>query len=164
MTDTDLTIRDIQPGDAGWVVQRHGELYAANDGFDSSFEALVAEIMADFLRHRDPATDRAFILARGGERVGCVFCVKLDAETAKLRLFLLQPELRGQGQGARLLQAFIDHAVDCGFKWVTLWTHESHRAACALYARFGFQMTGARSVTSFGVPLVEQTWAKELTG
>lgn len=157
------TLRDLQPGDAGWIIQRHGELYAENDGFDASFEALVAEIMADFIRNRDPHTDRAFILARGGERLGCVFCVALDPEMAKLRLFLVEPHLRGQGYGALLLRAFLDHARDCGFRRATLWTHESHRAACALYARFGFRMERARPVTSFGQALVEQTWTRDLT-
>ena len=160
MTDA-FTIRDLAPGDAGWVIQRHAELYAENDGFDASFEALVAEIMADFIRNRDPATDRAFMLVRGAQRLGCVFCVRLDADTAKLRLFLMEPELRGQGQGARLLQAFLDHARAVGFTRASLWTHESHRAACALYAKFAFQMTEARPVTSFGQALVEQTWVKD---
>lgn len=157
----DLSIRDLAPGDAGWVIQRHAELYAAQDGFDSSFEALVAEIMAEFIRNRDPATDRAFMLVRGQQRLGCVFCVRLDAQTAKLRLFLIEPELRGQGQGARLLRAFLEHAKARGFSRVTLWTHESHRAACALYARFGFEMVAAKPVTSFGQNLVEQSWVKE---
>ena len=162
MTDAPLQIRDLATGDAGWVIQRHAELYAAEAGFDASFEVLVAGIVADFLRARGP-DDRAFIAHRGGRRLGSVFCVRLDDETAKLRLFLLEPDARGQGLGRLLLQACLDHARARGFRRMTLWTHESHRAACALYARAGFALVGSRPVTSFGQPLVEQSWTLDLT-
>jgi GNAT superfamily N-acetyltransferase len=159
--DDDITLRDIAPGDAGWLIQRHAELYARDEGFDWTFEPLVAEILVDFLRNRGP-NDRAFIAVRGDVRLGSVFCVRLDAETAKLRLFLLESAARGKGFGQRLLDACLNHARSRGFRRITLWTHESHHAACALYHRNGFDLVSARSVTSFGVNLVEQTWSKDL--
>jgi GNAT superfamily N-acetyltransferase len=156
-------LRDLRPGDAGWILMRHAELYAVQDGFDHSFEPLVARILADFLDHRDPETDRGWI-AEGpdGRRLGCIFVVRLDPDTAKLRLFLVEPEARGAGVGQALLDALIAHATGLGFRRISLWTHESHRAACRLYARNGFHCTGSRPVHSFGRDLVEQTWVKSL--
>ncbi|MFN3146212.1 MAG: GNAT family N-acetyltransferase [Paracoccaceae bacterium] len=153
-----ITLRDIGIGDAGWIVMRHAELYAADEGFDATFEPLVAQILVDFLRDRNPEVDRAWIAWAGERRLGSIFCVRVDDATAKLRLFLVEPEARGTGLGKRLLAACIDHARACGFARLVLWTHESHRAACALYAARGFVLTGARPVRSFGVDLVEQSW------
>lgn len=158
-----IDIRDLAPGDAGWVIQRHAELYAAQDGFDASFEALVARILADYLSDHDPARERAFIAWEGGRRVGSVFCVAETETRAKLRLFLLEPEMRGRGLGRRLLAACMGFARDAGYREMGLWTHESHRAACALYAATGFRMISARPVVSFGQPLVEQMWQIDLT-
>ncbi len=154
----EVTFRDLAPGDAGWLIQQHGELYARDEGFDAGFEALVAEILADFIRRRDPEIDRAWIAVRGDQRLGSIFCVRLDDETAKLRLFLLVPEARGTGLGRRLLTACLLHARACGFRRLQLWTHAEHRAACALYARSGFTLTASRAVHSFGRDLTEQTW------
>ncbi|MBV0912833.1 GNAT family N-acetyltransferase [Anianabacter salinae] len=153
----DILLRDLETGDAGWLIQRHAELYARDEGFDQSFEALVAEILADFIRNRRPQ-ERAWIAVRDGQRLGSVFCVRQDDETAKLRLFLLEPEARGQGLGRRLLEACIDHARAQGFRKLVLWTHASHRAACALYAARGFVLTASTAKVSFGVPVVEQSW------
>ncbi len=153
-----ILLRDLQIGDAGWLIQQHAELYAREEGFDATFEPLVAEILADFIRNRDPAVERAWIAVRGGERLGSIFCVRLNATTAKLRLFLVVPGARGTGLGRRLLRACIDHARACGFRRLQLWTHESHRAACALYARTGWELTASQPVRSFGQDLVEQTW------
>lgn len=154
-----VVLRDLQIGDAGWLIGQHAEVYAQSDGFDASFEALVAEILADFIRNRDPATERAFIAEAGGQRLGSVFCVQSgEPGVAKLRLFFLVPEARGQGLGKDLLAACLQFARDTGYARMRLWTHESHRAACALYASFGFTCVRAEPVTSFGVDLVEQTW------
>ncbi len=158
MEDGAITLHDIAIGDAGWLIQRHAELYAREEGFDDTFEPLVAEILVRYLRERNPATDRAWIAWRDGRRLGSIFCVRADDATAKLRLFLVEPEARGSGLGKRLLAACISHARARGFARLTLWTHESHRAACALYAAHGFVLTGARPVRSFGVDLVEQSW------
>ncbi len=158
----EILLRDLQIGDAGWLIQQHAELYAREEGFDASFEPLVAEILVDFIRNRDRRVERAWIAVQGRERVGSIFCVRLNATTAKLRLFLVAPDARGTGLGKRLLRACIDHARACGFKRLQLWTHESHRAACALYETHGFEMTEAKPVRSFGVDLVEQTWVLDL--
>nr|WP_233192685.1 GNAT family N-acetyltransferase [Acidimangrovimonas sediminis] len=150
------------PGDAGWIVQRHGELYARDEGFDSSFEALVAEVIAAFLRGHDPAWERGWIAEAAGRRLGSIFCVRLDDRTAKLRLFLVEPEARGTGLARRMLATCMGWARDRGYRRMSLWTHESHRAACALYARTGFVLTGSRAVRSFGQDVVEQTWEIDL--
>ncbi len=160
---TDIVLRDIAIGDAGWLIQAHAELYAREEGFDETFEPLVAEILVDFLRNRDPALERAFIAEKGGARLGSVFCVKSGTErVAKLRLFLVMPEARGLGLGKTLLEACLSFARDAGYARMVLWTHESHKAACALYARRGFRLTRSEPVRSFGVDLVEQTWEIEL--
>ena len=158
MSETDIQLRNLQIGDAGWLIQQHAELYAAEEGFDHTFEPLVAEILADFIRNHDPSVERGWIAHRGQTRLGSVFCVRLDDTTAKLRLFLLVPQARGTGLGRRLLEACIDHARAKGFKALQLWTHESHEAACALYRKYGFELRDSQPVTSFGVDLVEQTW------
>jgi GNAT superfamily N-acetyltransferase len=162
MTD-EVTLRDLEIGDAGWLVERHAVLYARDDGFDETFEALVAEILAAYIRTRDPARERAFIAVADGQRVGSVFCVRSDeAGVAKLRLFLIEPEWRGRGLGQRLLAACLGFAREAGYDRLRLWTHESHRAACALYARSGFRLLDSRPVRSFGQDLVEQTWETQL--
>lgn len=161
---TGMQFRDLAPGDAGWLIEQHAVLYGREEGFDASFEALVARILADFIENRDSPTERAWIAWDGALRLGSIFCVKgPDPETAKLRLFLLVPEARGRGLGRQLLTLCLDHARAQGFKRMTLWTHESHRAACALYTKAGFSCTGSKPVHSFGVDLVEQEWTKDLT-
>jgi GNAT superfamily N-acetyltransferase len=158
MTD-EVTLRDLEIGDAGWLVERHAVLYARDEGFDASFEALVAEILAAYIRTRDPARERAFIAVAEGRRVGSVFCVRSDEPgVAKLRLFLIEPDWRGRGLGRRLLAACLGFAREAGYDRLRLWTHESHRAACALYARSGFRLLDSRPVRSFGQDLVEQSW------
>jgi GNAT superfamily N-acetyltransferase len=162
MTGT-LTLRDLEIGDAGWLIEQHGVLYARDDGFDATFEALVAEILAAYIRDRDPAHERAFIAVEDGRRLGSVFCVRSgEPGVAKLRLFLLLPEARGKGLGQRLLDACLGFAKGAGYVRLRLWTHESHRAACALYARNGFRLTDSHPVRSFGQDLVEQTWEIDL--
>ena len=158
----DIVLRDFIPEDVPWLVDQHGTHYAQAEGFDARFGALVAEIIAAYRRDRDPSCERAFIAQRGDERLGSIFCVRQDAETAKLRLFLLVPEARGQGLGQRLLDACMEYARDTGYARMVLWTHESHRAACALYARNGWTLHSARPVRSFGVDLVEQHWSVAL--
>lgn len=154
-----VVLRDLRIGDAGWLIQRHAELYAADEGFDETFEALVAEILAEYIRNRDPSVEHAWIATAGDTRLGSVFCVKEGTPgVAKLRLFLLEPKARGLGLGHRLLTACVEHARAHGFKTLRLWTHASHEAACALYAANGFICTRSEPVHSFGVDLEEQTW------
>lgn len=159
MTAMAATLRDLEIGDAGWLIERHAVLYAREEGFDATFEALVAEIVAAYIRSHDPATERAFIAVEDGRRLGSVFCVQSgEPGVAKLRLFLLIPEARGRGLGQRLLDACLGFAREAGYDRLRLWTHESHEAACALYARNGFELIASCPVRSFGVDLVEQTW------
>jgi GNAT superfamily N-acetyltransferase len=163
MSASDVVLDRVRTGDAGWLVMRHGELYAEEAGFDASFEPLVARILADFLEHHHPARERGWIARAGERRLGSIFCVQGPApDTAKLRLFLLEPEARGIGLGQRLLDACMGFASEAGYARMTLWTHESHAAACRLYARNGFSCTASKPVRSFGQDLVEQEWTRDL--
>lgn len=159
---TGINLRNLAIGDAGWLIQQHGMLYARDEGFDASFEALVAEILADYIRNHDSSCERAWIAERDGKRLGSIFCVRLDEETAKLRLFLTVPEARGTGLGRRLLRECMGYAKARGYRRMRLWTHESHAAACALYRSEGWHLAHSKEVVSFGVPLVEQAWEIEL--
>jgi GNAT superfamily N-acetyltransferase len=160
---TDISIRHVTPDDFDWIVERHATLYAEQDGFDESFGPLVASILAEWYPRHDPRRERGFLAERRGDRLGTVFCVDAGEEVAKLRLFLLEPAARGQGLGRRLLDDCLGFARDAGYRRMTLWTHESHRAACALYAAAGFHLASARPVHSFGQDLVEQHWEFALT-
>ncbi|WP_372613263.1 GNAT family N-acetyltransferase [Aquicoccus sp.] len=158
----DVILRDFETGDADWLVEQHGVLYARDEGFDRTFAALVAEILADFIRHHDPACERGWIAEEGGKRLGSIFCVRLDEATAKLRLFLLLPEARGRGLGRHLLDTCMAYARDRGYRQMRLWTHESHRAACVHYARTGWRRVSSKPVRAFGIDLVEQEWEIDL--
>lgn len=158
----DIEFRDLAIGDAGWIISRHGTHYAEAEGFDESFEALVAEILAAYIRDYDPECERAWIAWRGGRRVGSIFCVRKAEGVAKLRLFFVEPDWRGTGLGRELLRKCLDWARARNYVRMVLWTHKSHEAACALYARAGFRMTGESAVQSFGRALIEQTWEIDL--
>lgn len=155
-------LRDLGPGDAGWVIERHATLYARDEGYDASFEALVAKILADWLPQRDPARERGFIAWAGGRRIGSVFCVREDDTTARLRLFLIEPEARGTGLGRRMLRDCLGWAVARGYRRMVLWTHESHRAAGALYASEGFTLRERTPTRAFGQEVVDQVWDIDL--
>ncbi len=155
---TEVSLRPFEPEDTDWLVEQHGAHYAAAEGFDDTFGPLVRSILDDFNSGHDPSCERAWIACNGVERLGSIFCVRLDDKTAKLRLFLLVPEARGKGVGRLLLHQCMSFARDAGYGGMQLWTHESHRAACALYARNGWTLTESRPVHSFGQDLVEQTW------
>lgn len=157
-----VSVRDLEIGDAGWIAARHAVLYAAHEGYDATFEALVLRILAEFIETRDPDTERAFIPVANGVRLGSAFCVRDDAETARLRMFFLEPFVRGVGLGRRLLDEVIDFATRTGARRMVLWTHESHRAACALYAARGFRMTEQTRAHSFGQDTLEQVWMLDL--
>ena len=154
----DVTLRRFEAADTDWLVDQHATLYARTDGFDDSFGPLVRRILEDFVAEHDPASERGWIAQAGGQRLGSIFCVRHDAQTAKLRLFLLVPEARGRGLGHRLLTRCMGFAQGAGYGGMQLWTHESHRAACALYARFGWTLEASKPVHSFGQDLVEQRW------
>ncbi len=159
----DIAFRDLAPGDAGWVLDRHGALYARDEGYDATFEALVAEILADFLRHRDPARERAWIAHAGETRLGSVFVVRGAApDIAKLRMFLIDPAARGRGLGQQMLAQAMNWARGRGYAAMELWTHESHRAACALYEKAGWKMVRSAPAHAFGTAVVDQFWEVSL--
>ncbi|MFL6127695.1 MAG: GNAT family N-acetyltransferase [Mycobacteriales bacterium] len=152
-----------RPGDLGWVVMAHGEVYAAEFGWDSSFEALVARIVADYADH-DATREAAWIAEVDGRRVGCVFCVAEDAATAKLRILLVHPSARGRGLGARLVGECVGFARTAGYRRMRLWTNDPLVAARRIYLDAGFRLTAEEPHRSFGVDLVGQTYELELGG
>lgn len=157
-----VEIRHLADGDIDWLVAQHGVHYARAEGFDASFGVLVRGILEEFSAGHDPACERGFVAWRDGRRLGCIFCVRSDRTSAKLRLLFLHPEARGQGLGKRLLAECMQFARDAGYARMVLWTHESHRAACALYAGAGWRLVRSEPVHSFGVDLVEQGWEVDL--
>jgi DNA-binding MarR family transcriptional regulator/GNAT superfamily N-acetyltransferase len=159
-----VVIRDLRPGDLGWVIQRHGELYAREYGWDASFEALVARIAADFAESHDPACERAWIADVDGVPGGCILCVRRDDETAQLRLLLVEPRARGLGIGARLVAECVEFARSAGYAEIILWTQDCLHAARGIYQRAGFELVREAAHTSFGHELVEQYWSLRLRG
>ena len=156
------TLREPRPGDMGWVVQSHGERYAGEYGFDSSFEALVAEIAAQFLRSFDASRERCWIAELDGAPVGSVFLVRHDDEIAKLRLLLVEPAGRGLGLGKRLVGECIGFARACGYRKITLWTQSILTAARKIYQDAGFVLVASEPHRSFGQNLIGETWEMRL--
>lgn len=150
-------IRTLQPGDAGWIIGTHGAIYAREEGYDQSFEALVARIVADCIDRAD-ARECTWLAEDKGHRLGTISCMREDDQTARLRLFILIPEARGQGLGQRLHDTCIGFARDKGYTRMVLWTHESHRAACALYARNGWRLVRSVQARAYGQDVVDQDW------
>ncbi|MGZ3328927.1 MAG: bifunctional helix-turn-helix transcriptional regulator/GNAT family N-acetyltransferase [Xanthobacteraceae bacterium] len=155
-------LRDPRPGDMGWVVQSHGELYAREYGFDASFEALVAEIAAKFLASFDASRERCWIADIDGTQVGSVFLVRHTDDVAKLRLLLVDPAGRGQGLGRRLVGECISFARQCGYRKITLWTQSILLAARKIYQDAGFVLVATEPHRSFGQSLIGETWEREL--
>jgi len=158
-----VVIRPLgRPGDLGWVVMAHGELYAAEFGWDASFEALVARIVADYANDHDAAVERAWIAERDGQRVGCVFCVREDPETARLRTLLVDPSARGHRLGERLVQQCVEFATAAGYRQLVLWTNDPLAAARRIYLAAGFQLVQEEQHTAFGAELVGQSYRLDL--
>jgi GNAT superfamily N-acetyltransferase len=172
----DGTIRPLgRPGDLGWVVMAHGEVYAAEFGWNSEFEALVARIVADYAAEHDRRREAAWIAELDGRRVGCVFCVADKAhqagcagvaadegETAKLRILLVDPVARGRGLGTRLVDECVRFARAVGYRRMRLWTNDPLVAARRIYLDAGFVLTAEEPHRSFGADLVGQTYELDL--
>lgn len=155
-------LRPPAPGDMGWVVARHGALYAQEYGFDARFEALVAEIVAKFVQEFDEARERCWIAERNGENVGSVFLVAQSATIAKLRLLIVDPCARGLGIGPRLVDECLVFARAAGYAKMTLWTQSNLIAARAIYEKAGFRLAKSEPHHSFGQDLVGEYWERKL--
>jgi DNA-binding MarR family transcriptional regulator/GNAT superfamily N-acetyltransferase len=159
-----VALRAPASGDLGWVVQRHGELYAAEYEWNEEFETLVAGIVAEFAARLDPRRERAWIAELDGARAGSVLLVRQSDEVAKLRLLLVEPWARGHGLGHALVRACIDFARDAGYRTLTLWTNSVLDAARRIYQQAGFHQVGSERHRSFGHDLVSETWELSLGG
>lgn len=160
---TSYILRPQQPGDMGWVVHRHGVLYAQEYGYDETFEALVAEIAAKFIQHFDPKRERCWLAEKDGEIVGSVFLVKKTQTVAKLRLLLVEPSARGLGIGKRLVDECVRFARQVGYKKMVLWTQSELPAARHIYREAGFRLVQEKKHQSWGRDdLVSQIWELKL--
>ncbi|HEY0526553.1 MAG TPA: helix-turn-helix domain-containing GNAT family N-acetyltransferase [Stellaceae bacterium] len=151
-------LRSHQPGDIGWIIHRHGALYAREYYWDETFEALVAEIGAKFIKEFDPKRERCWIAEKDGEIVGSVFVVRQSDEVAKLRLLYVEPQARGLGIGKRLVAECIRFARQAGYRSITLWTNDILSAARRIYEDAGFRLVHQEPHRSFGHDLVSETW------
>lgn len=157
-----VRLRSPRPGDYGRVVALHGELYAREFGYDARFEALVAEIVAGFVREFKPNYERCWIAEMDGEVVGSVFLVRKSASVAKLRLLIIHPQARGIGLGRRLTRACINFARRAGYRKVVLWTQSHLAAARSIYESEKFKKKKSEKHFSFGKKLVAETWELKL--
>ena len=166
MKSSDIRFRTHQPGDIGWVISQHGEIYSREYGWDIRFESFVARIAADFVDQFDAEREVCYLAVRGEgaqeERLGCAFVVKQDKMVAKLRMVILAPHARGLGIGKRLVRACIDFARSKGYQRITLWTNDVLHAARAIYVAEGFTLIGEERHHSFGLDLVGQNWERAL--
>jgi DNA-binding MarR family transcriptional regulator/GNAT superfamily N-acetyltransferase len=151
-------LRPHQPGDLGWVIQRHGRLYAEEYGWDETFEAFVAEIAAAFIRHFNPKLECCWLAEKDGETIGSVVLVQHEPQVAKLRLLLVEPKARGYGVGTRLVEECVRFARMAGYQKILLWTNSILTAARQIYQKSGFQLIESEPHHSFGKDLIGETW------
>jgi GNAT superfamily N-acetyltransferase len=157
-TTSEIVLREPRPGDLGWVVARHAELYAKEYGWAGDFEGICAQIVADFAKNYDAKCERGWIAELDGQNVGCVFLVKDSEKVARLRLLLVDPAARGRGLGWRLTDECVRFARERGYRKITLWTHSVLTAARHVYAKAGFRLTSSEKRKSFGCDVVSEHW------
>lgn len=157
-------LRSHRPGDIGWIIHRHGALYAEEYDWDEAFEGLVGEILVSFLRQHDPKRERIWIGEMDGERIGSVMVVNAGNQVAQLRLLLLEPKARGKGLGKRLVNECVQFAREKGYRKIKLWTQSNLVEARQLYIKAGFQLVKEKPHHSFGHDLVSEVWEMPLTG
>lgn len=160
--DRKVVLRGLRPGDLGWVIQRHGAIYADEFGWNSDFEGLVARVVADFQQNHQPGREEGWIAEVDGARAGCVFCCERDSETAQLRILLVEPWARGLGLGGRLVDECIHFARDAGYSRMVLWTNDILVSARRIYEAAGFQLVEEEGHHSFGHDLIGQNWEMDL--
>jgi len=156
------SLRAPVPGDFGWVVKRHAELYAEEYRWREPFEGLCAQIVADYANNNDPKRERCWIAEMDGENVGCVFLAKDSVKVARIRLLLIDPKARGLGLGTRLVDECIRFARRAGYSKITLWTHSVLKAARHIYEKAGFKLMRTQRHSSWGRPVVSEHWDLEL--
>jgi GNAT superfamily N-acetyltransferase len=161
MEPAPIILRDPRPGDLGWIVHRHGALYAAEHGYDQRFEGLVAHVIADFTGSTS-ARQRCWVAERDGTIVGSVFLCEESASVARLRLLYVEPSERGRGLGARLVDICIDQARALGYSALVLWTQRTLQSARRIYEARGFELEHEEAHAMFGPSLVAETWRLEL--
>ena len=155
-------LRPHHSGDMGWIVHKHGVLYSEEFGWDETFEALCAEIVADFIHNHDPKMERCWIAEMNGENIGCVFIAKEDDQTARLRLLLVDPKARGLGLGTRLVEECIRFCRQKGYKKIVLWTRHVLEGARRIYQRAGFEIIHTEESHHYGLDLIDETWELKL--
>jgi N-acetylglutamate synthase-like GNAT family acetyltransferase len=156
-------IRELgAPGDLGWVTMAHGEVYAAEYGWDGTFEALVARIVAEYAQRQDHAREGAWIAEVDGRRAGCVFCCAAGEQIAQLRILLVEPWARGHHLGARLVDQCLEFARTAGYERMKLWTNDPLAAARKVYLSRGFRLTQEEQHHSFGADLIGQVYELDL--
>lgn len=159
-------LRPFAATDADWLIDRHQALYAQEEGYDQNFGPLVRKIVQGYLSRADAAREAGWIVTRGDERLGSIFCMAEGADSpdlARLRLFLLEPHARGTGLAQRMIDTCLHFARAAGYRRMRLWTHASHIAACRLYERNGFHCTEVWAERSFGRDVVSQIWERDIS-
>lgn len=157
-----VLLRDPRPGDLGWVVMQHGEIYSREYGFTVEFESLVAAIAARYIKNFDPAWEKGWIAEIDGERVGSVFVVRKSPRVAQLRMLILTPDVRGHGLGGRLTDECIAFARSKGYRKLMLWTNGHLDAARAIYKSRGFELTKSEPLRAYQQDLVSEIWELKL--